>query len=125
MDCFPLSMEGEAKETLMKRVTEEGYSIMVFPEGTRTTTGEIGRFHRGAFYYAELFHLPIQPIIIEGLCDYMTKRQFCIRPNQVTMHVLPEVAPDDLSFGPNYKRRTKAFERFYSAYIHHQCESSK
>ena len=125
MDCFPLSMDGEAKELLMKRVTEEGYSIMVFPEGTRTTTGEIGRFHRGAFYYAEQFQLPIQPVIIEVLCDYMTRKQFCIRPNQVTMHVLPEVAPDDLSFGPNYKRRTKAFERFYSAYIHHSCESSK
>ena len=125
MDCFPLSLDGEAKEELMRRVTEEGYSIMVFPEGTRTTTGEIGRFHRGAFYYAEQFRLPIQPIIVEGLCDYMTRKQFCLRPNQVTLHVLPEVKPDDPSFGPNYKRRTKAFERYYSAYLHRTCESSK
>jgi len=123
LDCFPLSMDDEAREALMHRVMKEGYSLMVFPEGTRTTTGEIGRFHRGAFYYAEQFNLPIQPIIMEGLCDYMNRRQFCIKPNHVVAHILPEVAPDDPSFGPNYKRRTKAFERYYSAYLHRPCES--
>ena len=125
MNCLPLSMDGEVKEDIMQRVTKEGYSIMVFPEGTRTTTGDIGRFHRGAFYYAEQLNLPIQPVVVEGLCDLMTRKQFCVRPNQVTLHVLPEVEPDDPSFGPNYKRRTKAFERYYSAYLHRTCEPSK
>jgi 1-acyl-sn-glycerol-3-phosphate acyltransferase len=125
LDCFPLSLEGEAKEALMRRVTEEGYSLMVFPEGTRTTTGEIGPFHRGAAYYADMFKLPIQPIIMEGLCDYMNRRQFAIKPNHVVAHILPEIPYGDRSFGPNYKKQTKSLERFYDAYLHsNQIEKS-
>ena len=118
LDCFPLSLDDEAKETLIRRITEEGYSIMVFPEGTRTTTGEIGRFHRGAAYYAELLHLPIQPVLLEGLCDYMTRRQFMLRPNNVTMRILPPIPYEDASFGRDYKRRTKSLEHHYSALLH-------
>ena len=118
LDCFPLSLDGDAKEALMRRVTEEGYSIMVFPEGTRTATGEIGRFHRGAAYYSELFKLPIQPIIMEGLCDYMNRRQFAVKPNHVVAHILPEIPYGDLSFGRCYKKQTKSLELYYDAYLH-------
>lgn len=118
LDCFPVSMEGEAKDVLIRRVVEEGYSVLFFPEGTRTTTGEIGRFHRGACYYADLLHLPIQPLFIEGLCDYISRRQFAIKPNHVTVHVLPEIPYGDNSFGGNYKRRTKSLEYHYSALLH-------
>ena len=118
MDCFPLSLPDEAKEMLMRRVSEEGYSILLFPEGTRTTTGEIGRFHRGAFYFAELFQLPVQPVLLEGLCDYMTRRQFAIKPADVTLRILPEIPYNDTSFGANYKRRTKSLELHYHALLH-------
>ena len=118
LDCFPLSLEGEAKEALMRRVTEEGYSIVVFPEGTRTKTGEIGRFHRGAAYYSELFKLPIQPVIMEGLCDYMYRDQIALRPNQVVAHIMPEIPYGDLSFGRCYKRQTKSLELHYDAFMH-------
>ncbi len=118
LDCFPMSMDDAAKEILMKRVTEEGYSIMLFPEGTRTTTGEIGRFHRGAAFYAEQFNLPIQPIFLEGLCDYMSRKQFALKPNQVKVHILPEVPVNDNSFGQGFKRRTKSLELHYSALLH-------
>lgn len=118
MDCFPLSLPDDAKEMLIRRVTEEGYSILFFPEGTRTTSGEIGRFHRGAHYYSELLKLPIQPILLEGLCDYMTRKQFAIKPNNVVLHVLPEIPCLDTSFGTNYKRRTKSLEMHYDALMH-------
>ena len=118
MDCFPLSLPDDAKEILMRRVSEEGYSILLFPEGTRTTSGEIGRFHRGAYYYAELFKIPIQPILLEGLSDYMTRKQFAIKPNNVVLHVLPEIPCGDNSFGSNYKRRTKSLEMHYDAMMH-------
>ena len=118
MDFFPISMENEAKDLLLKRVVEEGYSILVFPEGTRTATGEIGRFHRGACYYADTFRLPIQPVVLEGLGDYISRRQFALKPNNVTVHILPEIPYGDNSFGSNYKRRTKSLEYHYSALLH-------
>ena len=118
LDCFPLSLDEEAKQTLIRRVTDEGYSLMVFPEGTRTTTGEIGRFHRGAAYYAHLLQLPVQPLLLEGMCDYLSRRQFAIKPNNVTLHILPLIPHGDVSFGRDYKRRTKSLELYYSALLH-------
>jgi 1-acyl-sn-glycerol-3-phosphate acyltransferase len=41
--------------------------LLFFPEGTRSRTGEIGPFHRGAFRAAVDHDLPIQPVVIEGL----------------------------------------------------------
>ena len=118
LDCVPTSFDDERREATVRRIIDEGYSLFVFPEGTRTTTGEIGRFHRGAFYYAEQYNLPVQPLLIEGMTDYIGKRQFVIKPSQVTLHILPEIPVGDRSFGANYKRLAKSLELHYSALLH-------
>ena len=41
--------------------------LIFYPEGTRSATGEIGAFRRGAFRLAVDHDLPIQPLVIEGL----------------------------------------------------------
>jgi len=46
---------------------EGGGSLLFFPEGTRSRTGAVGRFSRGAFRVAYDHALPIQPIVIAGL----------------------------------------------------------
>ena len=43
-----------------------GTSVIVFPEGTRTKTGEIGRFKDGAFLVAKHAGVGIQPVVIDG-----------------------------------------------------------
>jgi 1-acyl-sn-glycerol-3-phosphate acyltransferase len=53
----------EAVETARAR---EG-SLLFFPEGTRSTDGAVGPFHRGAFRAAYDHGLAIQPVLIEGL----------------------------------------------------------
>ncbi|MBQ7530948.1 MAG: glycosyltransferase [Paludibacteraceae bacterium] len=118
LDCVPTSYDDERREATVKRIIEEGYSLFVFPEGTRTTTGEVGRFHRGAFYYAEHYHLPIQPLLIEGMTDYMGKRQFVLRPYDVRLSVLPLIPADDYSWGTTYKKRAKSLEMHYNALLH-------
>lgn len=118
LDCFPISLPDESREALMRRVSEEGYSILMFPEGTRSVMGEIGTFHRGACYYADLFRLPIQPLLMEGMNDYISRRQFALKPNRVRVTVLPEIPFGDRTFGDNYKRRTKSLELHYDALLH-------
>jgi 1-acyl-sn-glycerol-3-phosphate acyltransferase len=118
MGCFPTSFEDERREAAVKRIIEEGYSLFIFPEGTRSKTGEIGHFHRGAFYYAEQYKLPLQPLLIEGMTDYMNKRQFAIKPTDVHLTVLPVIPATDISFGATYKKRTKSLELYYSALLH-------
>ena len=118
MDCFSPSWDEEKIVEHLRRVTAEGYCPLFFPEGTRTLTGDVGRFHRGAFYYADLLKLPIQPLLIEGMNDYISKRQFAIKPNQVYLNILPEIPYGDTSFGHNYKRMSKSLEMHYDAFMH-------
>jgi 1-acyl-sn-glycerol-3-phosphate acyltransferase len=50
-----------------RRAVQRGGGLLFFPEGTRSLTGAIGPFHRGAFRTAVDHGLPIQPVLIEGL----------------------------------------------------------
>lgn len=43
-----------------------GIPAMFFPEGTRSTTGKIGRFKDGAFTLAQKYNFQIQPLVLEG-----------------------------------------------------------
>ncbi|MBR5688570.1 MAG: 1-acyl-sn-glycerol-3-phosphate acyltransferase [Prevotella sp.] len=49
-----------------KQIMKGGISIVVFPEGSRTFTGHMGKFRRGAFLLADELQLPIVPLTING-----------------------------------------------------------
>lgn len=56
----------EAINEGVRKVAANGDSVMVYPEGTRTRTGEMRPFKRGAFFMAVDNHLPILPVTISG-----------------------------------------------------------
>ena len=57
----------------------EGNSIMMFPEGTRSSTGEMRPFKPGAFELALKTQTPILPIVIMGSADALPKRGFVLQ----------------------------------------------
>jgi len=59
------AVEGMHRAAVAAR--ERGGGLLFYPEGTRSRTGEIGAFHRGAFRLAVDHDLPIQPVVLEGL----------------------------------------------------------
>ncbi len=68
-----------AKQNLKKGNT----SIFLFPEGTRTRNGQVGRFKRGAFTIARDLHLPIVPVSIIGAYEALPKGLNCIIPGKI------------------------------------------
>ena len=58
---------------------KHGYSLIIFPEGTRSEDGEIGRFHKGAFYLAEKLDADILPIMIHGTNYTLTKKDALLK----------------------------------------------
>ncbi len=52
----------------------EGCSIVIFPEGTRTDNGKIKRYHKGAFYMAEKSSLPVHKLLIYGFYDVLPRK---------------------------------------------------
>ncbi len=98
-------------EKLRGRV-EEGYSILVFPEGTRSRTETIERFHRGAFYIAEKLEMDILPILFYGTGEVLKKEEFWGKGNAVCQKILPRIEIQDRNYGENYSKRAKYVRRY-------------
>ena len=107
---------GEGYEQYMERMrkkVKEGYSIAIFPEGTRTYNGKMKRFHKGAFYLAETLQLDILPLLLYGNNKIIAKAQpFNIRKGIIYTEILPRIPADDLSFGTTYQERTKRISAY-------------
>jgi 1-acyl-sn-glycerol-3-phosphate acyltransferase len=112
-DYYPV-MEGveDSVQQLEDRI-REGYSVVVFPEGTRTPDGQITRFHKGAFYIAEVFNIPVRPLLIHGAQEGIPKNTLYINDAYITLKFLPPISPDDTTFGATYPERTKKISRYF------------
>jgi 1-acyl-sn-glycerol-3-phosphate acyltransferase len=69
------------------RLVADGLSLIVFPEGTRSVDGTLGRFKGGSFVLALEAGLPIVPISIDGTRRVMRKGRLETRPGHVTLVV--------------------------------------
>lgn len=89
-----------------QRRLKEGYSLFVFPEGTRSSTGDLIPFYPGAFRLAVRYRVPIVPVVIEGTQVILPKKQLFIRPRPVVMRILPAIHPS--AVGDNHKQLLEA-----------------
>ena len=104
-----------------RSLVERGYSILVFPEGTRSADCSILRFHKGAFHLAQELNLDILPVCLNGVGYALPKEEFMLRPGHITVTVGKRVTPDDLSWGADARERTKAFHKYYQEWYADMC----
>jgi 1-acyl-sn-glycerol-3-phosphate acyltransferase len=71
----------------MARLVAKGHSLIVFPEGTRSTDGAVAPFKGGSFVIALDAGLPIVPITIVGSRAVMLKGALMVRPGTVALVV--------------------------------------
>ena len=114
-DYYPIIDHLENSKPLLQQAIDNGYSILVFPEGTRSVDGSIGRFHKGAFYIAEQLHLDILPIMLHGVGHIFPKHEFLLRKGTVTLNILPRIAPDDTI---TYQQRASQCRKAYQQHYH-------
>lgn len=69
----------------------QGVSVMVFPEGTRSTDGQIKPFRGGGFHLAVRSGRPIVPVVIFGSHQVMPKGKLRIRRGQIILSINPPV----------------------------------
>jgi len=80
---------------------KNGASIAIFPEGSRTRTGKMGTFKKGAYQMALDLKLPIVPITINGSYEVMPIDSYLIHPHKMEMIIhdpiqLDGIAPENL-----------------------------
>jgi uncharacterized protein len=96
----------------------DGYSITVFPEGTRSVTGKLNRFHKGSFWLAEELKAPMVPVVLHGVGHAIQKGDWLLKDARMSMRTLPTVEWNDARYGKGHRERTKAisaeFKRAHS-----------
>lgn len=94
--AFPTDSEIDDFLPDLRRLVAEGKSILIFPEGTRSKDGCVGRFHRGAFYLAQELDLPIRPLYLSDLHQTFGKMEFHLgSPDENVLTVFPSVRVSD------------------------------
>lgn len=113
-DFLPASEGMENILPSLKKLVEKGYSIAIYPEGTRSLDGTIGRFHQGAFYLADQLNIEVLPLILYGSGRALPKHKFLLRKWPMHLVFDPRIAPETLKqYGRTYFKQASCMRRYY------------
>jgi putative phosphoserine phosphatase / 1-acylglycerol-3-phosphate O-acyltransferase len=85
----------DAISPLVDAMKNEGKSVVLAPEGTRTVSPKMAPFKKGAFHLAMQAGVPMVPIVIHNAGDVAPKGDFVFRPATVEVEVLPPIDTSD------------------------------
>jgi long-chain acyl-CoA synthetase len=71
---------------------DRGNSVLVFPEGRRTETGEMDRFMDGIGLLATGLRVPVVPVRIDGLWEMKRDQKYFARPGRLIVRIGPPVS---------------------------------
>jgi 1-acyl-sn-glycerol-3-phosphate acyltransferase len=100
---IPSTSEGRLAELMIERIDAmDGYlasggNLFIFPEGTRSRNGTIGRLNKGAFKIARLCQTPIKVLYIGNTNKLFTPGKFLFTtfvPNVITVKPITGIEPD-------------------------------
>ncbi|HMI82521.1 MAG TPA: lysophospholipid acyltransferase family protein [Polyangiaceae bacterium] len=111
--CIPID-RGNVRQSLasLRKAADQirsGNSIVVFPEGTRSSDGSLSELKTGPFYLAEMAGVPIVPIGIRGTGRALAKGSLLVDPARVEVRIGDPILP--ASRGPAERDRLRKVVR--------------
>ena len=103
-----------ASISTMKRAAdylESSGSLIIFPEGHRTSSGQLLPFKKLPFHLAKRAGKPIMPLSIHGMFEINNKNSLMVKPGKVTMHFGDEIGVDEVTRLTTVELRDLAQER--------------
>ena len=103
---------------------EEGHSMVIFPEGTRSKGEGIGEFKKGSIRIALDAKVPIVPVAIQGTSKIMEQSKVGFQKADVTIRVLPAITTHlDAESNPNVIHHEVREQIIQALNNHHQMQS--
>ncbi|MEJ5367937.1 MAG: lysophospholipid acyltransferase family protein [Bryobacteraceae bacterium] len=94
-----------------RAMQENGVSLLVFPEGGRSESGELREFKDGAAYLAIKAQVPLVPVALIGVRDILPMHSHHLRPGRVTLRIGDPIP----TAGLKTSDRTELTARLHSA----------
>ncbi len=112
LNTYPFSREGSIKKSLKYtgKLIDRGWNIILFPEGGRSTTGEMKPFKTGIGLIVEEMKVDIIPIKIQGAHAIMPKGKFLPKPGKILVKIGRKIPYQDLK-GKSYIEIAKILEK--------------
>lgn len=105
LNLFPLPREAGFRRSFAYagEAVDRGYSVLVFPEGRHTTTGEMNPFRSGIGLLAQNLAIPVLPMRIDGLYEIKQAGKKFAAPHKISVHIgkpirfEPGAAPEQIA----------------------------
>jgi len=100
---IPSTSEGKLSELMIERIDTmddflvSGGNLFIFPEGTRSRDGAIGRLNKGAFKIAKLSRTPVKVLFIRNTNKLFTPGKFLFNTmvsNTITVELIDSIDPE-------------------------------
>lgn len=114
----------EGMDTLLPQLQslyKRGYSIVIFPEGTRSEDCHIMRFHKGAFYVAQKLGADILPMYIHGQGHVLPKKDFMLREGDMYIEVGRRIKAEDAIAKKSLLEFSKDMRHHYQKHYAELC----
>ncbi len=111
----------EAQQSLEKAIhrIRNGDSVILYPEGTRTSDGNLQPFKRGAFNLAVKAGVPIVPVTINGSYRILPKDSFHIKPGTISIIIgEPVLPPEEMTKTAELELMETVHKRIEQHHIH-------
>lgn len=74
---------------------KDGYSLVIFPEGTRSKGNVTNSFKSGSFRLATKANVPVVPVALNGTYKIMEENNNWIKPAHINIHICDPIMPED------------------------------
>ena len=116
-EYYPVSQGLDALLPRLRSLVERGYSIAVYPEGTRSPDCRIGRFHQGAFHIAQQLGLDILPACLYGPGKVLPKRSYTLHKSPIYIEVAQPIGRTELdTMGDTLQQARRLRQRYMEWY---------
>jgi 1-acyl-sn-glycerol-3-phosphate acyltransferase len=123
---MPINREAASTASLREAIRrlDHNFYVGIFPEGTRTTTGEVGPLKPGFLALMRRTNVPVYPVGIAGAFQAFPKGAWFLRPVKVRVVFGEALSPDELAhFDKHQEAELLAYIRDRMLACHHAAEA--
>jgi 1-acyl-sn-glycerol-3-phosphate acyltransferase len=113
-EFLPASKGVEVIMPQLQSLVDRGYSIAIYPEGTRSLDCSIGRFHKGAFYVAQELGVDVIPLILYGTGKALPKHGRLLNKWPAHLEIDKRISPSEMKmYGETLQQQAAAMRKYY------------